>query len=194
MRDGDEPTLASSLRATDVTVAGDDTVQQLASRIFETVTVEAAALLRSPITAPVGQAILSHNSLTDALASAVSQRLCDQESASAELFRLAALHLGQKEVLRAVVADIAKAWKVDPAVSSMLQPIFLFKGFLALTAHRVAHALWTHGSDSDRAAALLIQSRVSETFGVDIQCALACAPPLLAPLAVAACARSVRSR
>ena len=50
----------------------------------------------------------------------------------------------------------------------MFQPILLFKGFLALTAHRVAHSLWLERRESSVFTALLLQSSVSAAFGVDI--------------------------
>ena len=53
----------------------------------------------------------------------------------------------------------------DPAVSSLFQPLFLFKGFQSVLAYRIAHALW---ADGDEGAALLLQSRASELFAVDI--------------------------
>ncbi|VAI08775.1 unnamed protein product [Triticum turgidum subsp. durum] len=47
----------------------------------------------------------------------------------------------------------------------MVHCFLYYKGFLALQAHRAAHALWSEGR---RPPALLLQSRASEVFGVDI--------------------------
>ena len=63
---------------------------------------------------------------------------------------------------------MAKIVTVDPAVESLLQPFLFFKGFHALSVHRVANSLWRAGGKVERAAALFLQSRASELFGVDI--------------------------
>ena len=47
----------------------------------------------------------------------------------------------------------------------MLVPFLYYKGFKALQTHRVAHALWAEGR---RQVARFLQSRVSDTYGVDI--------------------------
>jgi serine O-acetyltransferase len=47
----------------------------------------------------------------------------------------------------------------------MMEPLLYFKGFHALQAHRLAHAMWQAGR---RDFALLLQSRSSSAFGVDI--------------------------
>jgi serine O-acetyltransferase len=53
----------------------------------------------------------------------------------------------------------------DPASKGYLAPFLYFKGFQALTAHRVAHELYKSGR---REVALYLQSIVSQVFGVDI--------------------------
>jgi len=70
--------------------------------------------------------------------------------------------------VRCITSDLVKVLIVDPAADGVLQPLLFFKGFHALATHRVAHALWTSGSEADAGAALMLQSRVSECFGVDI--------------------------
>ncbi len=62
-------------------------------------------------------------------------------------------------------ADVAAVFERDPACTSYLQPLLFFKGFMALQASRIAHALWTRGR---KPLAQFIQMRVSEVFGVDI--------------------------
>ena len=69
---------------------------------------------------------------------------------------------------RSVVSDLVKVLVVDPAAEGLLQPMLFFKGFHALATHRVAHSLWLDGSVASRGAALMLQSRASELFGVDI--------------------------
>jgi serine O-acetyltransferase len=65
----------------------------------------------------------------------------------------------------AIRADIEAINDRDPASRGYLSPVLYFKGFQALTAHRVAHALWQHNR---REMALYLQSIVSQVFSVDI--------------------------
>ncbi|MDR2862993.1 MAG: serine O-acetyltransferase [Puniceicoccales bacterium] len=60
--------------------------------------------------------------------------------------------------LRAVVSR-------DPACETVLTPFLWFKGFQAITCHRVAHWLWNNKREH---FALYLQSLVSEVFAVDI--------------------------
>ena len=159
--------VADKLRTFDVSIASDAEVAALAVNIYDAALAEVSSLLQSPITAPLGQLLQKSATLADALAGYIASRLC--HSGDADTFReLFSARLSTREATRALVADVAKAWKADPAVSSMIQPIFFFKGFLALTAHRVAHTLWLDASDASVLTAMLLQSRVSEAFGVDI--------------------------
>ena len=69
------------------------------------------------------------------------------------------------EISERARADVAAVYERDPACTSYLQPLLFFKGFMALQASRLAHALWTRGR---KPLAQFIQMRVSEVFGVDI--------------------------
>jgi len=69
------------------------------------------------------------------------------------------------EISERARADVAAVYERDPACTSYLQPLLFFKGFMALQASRIAHALWTRGR---LPLAQFIQMRVSEVFGVDI--------------------------
>lgn len=62
-------------------------------------------------------------------------------------------------------ADIRAVCERDPAAAGHAATLLFFKGFQALTSHRVAHWYWTQGR---RSLALFFQSRTSEVFGVDI--------------------------
>lgn len=71
----------------------------------------------------------------------------------------------EESVLSCMVADMEAILERDPAAHSFINIFLNFKGFKALQSHRIAHILWK----SDRKhAALLIQSRCSELFGIDI--------------------------
>lgn len=69
------------------------------------------------------------------------------------------------EISERARADVAAVYERDPACTSYLQPLLFFKGFMALQASRIAHALWGRGR---KPLAQFIQMRVSEVFGVDI--------------------------
>jgi serine O-acetyltransferase len=62
-------------------------------------------------------------------------------------------------------ADLIAVADRDPACMRMMEPLLYFKGFHALQAHRLAHAMLHAGR---RDFALLLQSRSSSAFGVDI--------------------------
>ncbi|HHN67634.1 MAG TPA: serine O-acetyltransferase [Thermopetrobacter sp.] len=66
---------------------------------------------------------------------------------------------------RAARADILAVHERDPACERLIEPFLYFKGFQALQAHRLAHALWNIGR---RDFALFLQSRASQVFSVDI--------------------------
>lgn len=72
---------------------------------------------------------------------------------------------GDNAFRHAVRLDLLAFLDRDPATSSALTPFLYFKGFHALAAHRIAHALWKAGR---RDFALHLQDRSSELFQVDI--------------------------
>jgi serine O-acetyltransferase len=62
-------------------------------------------------------------------------------------------------------ADLAAVCERDPACHSPLEALLFFKGFHALQAYRLAHALLHQGR---RALAHYLQSRMALIFGIDI--------------------------
>ncbi len=65
----------------------------------------------------------------------------------------------------AIRRDLQAVLERDPAAGSFALPYLNFKGFQALQSYRVAHWLWESGRHP---LALYLQSRISETFAVDI--------------------------
>jgi serine O-acetyltransferase len=61
--------------------------------------------------------------------------------------------------------DIVAIDQRDPAANGFLAPVLYFKGFLGLTAHRIAHQLWHHDRHE---IALYLQSINSQIFAIDI--------------------------
>jgi len=66
---------------------------------------------------------------------------------------------------RAMRKDAFAVVERDPAAGRLVDPILFYKGFHAITTHRIAHWLWREGR---RDMALWLQSRASEIFQVDI--------------------------
>jgi len=109
--------------------------------------------------------ILSEPSLEDAVCHTVAHRL--QPSVDAGL-----LHKTFREVLAEEPslgdifrADIMAVAKRDPACRRLIEPLFFFKGFVALQTYRFAHRLWQSGR---KEFALYLQSQSSRVFAVDI--------------------------
>src|SRR6202012_1091998 len=68
-------------------------------------------------------------------------------------------------IVEAAKADIAAVLDRDPACTRLIEPLLYFKGFHAIQAHRMAHALWKAGR---RDFALYLQRRSSQVFQTDI--------------------------
>ncbi len=67
--------------------------------------------------------------------------------------------------LQAIALDLRAYMERDAACRSHLEPLLFYKGFHAISLHRIAHVLWNHGR---RMLALMLQSICSEIFSVDI--------------------------
>lgn len=111
--------------------------------------------------------VLSRPSLESALAAHLAAKLCIPGALPQDALRdlLAGALAAHPEAIRDTRADLLAARDRDPACAKMVHCFLYYKGFLALQAHRAAHALWSEGR---AAPALLLQSRASEVFGVDI--------------------------
>ncbi|XP_062209149.1 probable serine acetyltransferase 4 [Phragmites australis] len=114
-----------------------------------------------------GDLVLSRPSLEAALAAHLAAKLCVPGALPQDALRdlLAGALAAHPEAGRAARADLLAARDRDPACDKMVHCFLYYKGFLSLQAHRAAHGIWSEGR---MAAALLLQSRVSEVFGVDI--------------------------
>ncbi|KAM7263278.1 hypothetical protein ACFE04_000961 [Oxalis oulophora] len=110
--------------------------------------------------------ILSHNSLENALAHNLAVKLSNANLSIDVLCEVFASVFGSDlEVKNAIRDDLRAIFERDPACTSYVHCFLHFKGFLACQAHRVAHKFWKQGR---KVMALLIQSRISEVFAVDI--------------------------
>ena len=114
----------------------------------------------------VEQTVLHRTSFSDGLAMMLSRKLSGQVSDLAkwhELFRdVIAQNPG---ITESAAKDLRAIRANDPAATSLLHPFLNFKGFHAVQAYRVSHALW---SSDRRGLAYYLQNRISEVLSVDI--------------------------
>jgi serine O-acetyltransferase len=118
------------------------------------------------LTAFVHTCVLNHDTLEEAVAHRIAQRL-DHPDYPAELlvqdFR--SMARDNPDWSSALRADVRAVFDRDPACTRMIEPLLYFKGFQAIQSHRLAHWLWNNGRHD---AALYLQSRVSGIFQVDM--------------------------
>jgi serine O-acetyltransferase len=112
------------------------------------------------------EAILRAPSLEHAIIARVASRL-GRKTVPQELIIEA---FGEALAVDAAIADAFRADLLavadrDPACTRMMEPLLYFKGFHALQAHRLAHAMLKAGRMD---FALYLQSRASEVFQTDI--------------------------
>ncbi len=109
---------------------------------------------------------LSRNSLSSAVAARLARKLSRRDMPR-ELIEplireaLTDCPLIPEQIARDLIAIVDR----DPACRTPLEPLLFYKGFHAITTHRIAHWLWQHGRT---VMSLQIQSLSSEVFAVDI--------------------------
>ena len=115
---------------------------------------------------PISHALLRHASLADALAHRLAHKLADADIPAPVLTALIAEVFGtDPAALHAAATDLMAVRERDPACPDYVTPFLYFKGYQALQAFRVGHALWRR----DRVhLARHLQGRISEVFAVDI--------------------------
>lgn len=110
--------------------------------------------------------IINHSTLESALAFYLANRLASPAMISTQIMSLIQEALDHDPYFRrALRADIMAVRDRDPACSTLTDVFMYFKGFHALTTHRVAHYLW---HQNRHVLAHFLQSRVSTTFQIDI--------------------------
>lgn len=126
----------------------------------------AAASDEPTLASYINAAILSHDSLCQALSYHLAEKLSGPEMGALQIRRLfEKAYDGDESLVDAAEADMWAVLDRDPACRGFLQPFLFFKGFLAVQTHRVAHALWREGRET---LAFHFQSRIAERFGIDI--------------------------
>lgn len=110
--------------------------------------------------------VLHHDTLERALACRFALKLASAELSEQILREIAdAAYADDPRLGAAARADLVAVEDRDPACHRLIEPLLYFKGFQALQAYRVAHWLWRQGR---RDFALLVQSRISELYSIDI--------------------------
>jgi serine O-acetyltransferase len=110
--------------------------------------------------------VLIHDNFGDALAHRLARKLADYALSIESLEAIFCEAFGADPAIEtAALADITAVRDRDPACPDFLTPFLFFKGYQAIQAYRFSHWLWKRGRPH---LARHLQSRASETFGVDI--------------------------
>ncbi len=110
--------------------------------------------------------ILNHEDFSSALSFILANKISNEILSALSIREiLDKAYLLDPSMIQDAMQDIRAVVKRDAAVHSMLTVLTNFKGYLAIQTHRLAHHLW---KANRRDLALLIQSRNSEVFSVDI--------------------------
>jgi serine O-acetyltransferase len=146
----------------------EDAARGAVTTLWEALRTEAAAAAQrdQALARAMKSSVLMHASLGHALSHRLAIKLADHDVDRDELLALIySAYLDRPGLLGAAAADLQAVKDRDPSNSEVLTPFLYFKGFSALQAYRVGHWLWTTGR---RHLARHIQSRISETFAIDI--------------------------
>lgn len=136
--------------------------------LFSALVKEALALAsEEPLLKSVlDEQIVFRHSFAEVQATMLSRKL---ESALLSRTQLETLFLSTYRENPSIVEDSTKdllaTIERDPACRSVLEPLLFFKGFQAIQAYRIAHALWKSGRFF---LAKMLQSLISQKFAVDI--------------------------
>jgi serine O-acetyltransferase len=127
---------------------------------------EAAARAEPALYSMLNSVILQHDRLADALAYQLAIKVAGHELGAMNVRELCEeAYEAEPSLVKAAEADLKAVFERDPATKGYLQPFLFFKGFHALQTYRIAHWLWGKGRET---LAFYLQSRMSETFQVDI--------------------------
>lgn len=121
---------------------------------------------REPLLASfVHATVLNHERFEQALAYHLAQKLGSNDVPAILLREVFdKCFANAPDAAAAARADIMAVFERDPACKTYIQPLLFFKGYQAIQGQRVANWLW---NEKRFELALLLQSRISELFGVD---------------------------
>ena len=118
--------------------------------------------------------VLEHASLACGLSVAIGSKLSANAQGGADGrgvdYRaiLLSAFKADPDIVDAVACDIQRFKEVDPATGSLLGVYLFYKGVQAVCCARVSHHYFTRRGDAGKLIAFLIQSEMSEVYGVDI--------------------------
>ncbi len=153
--------MAQGLTAQILGLAGND---PLFARIRQEA--EEAARREPELALFLSVSILNHDTVEAAVSHRVASRLDHRDLPAALIRQTFAEAIARDPAIgEAFRADIIAVADRDPACMRMMEPLLYFKGFHAIQAYRLSHALLKAGR---RDFALTLQSLSSAAFGVDI--------------------------
>lgn len=124
-------------------------------------------ILEEPMMADfLNATVVEHSSLESALSAHLGQQIdCATIPARVVCNVISEAFSTRDDIRSAMRADLTAVVERDSACESLHLPLLFFKGFHALQLHRVSNWLW---GQNRKSLALLMQSRASMKFGVDI--------------------------
>ena len=127
---------------------------------------EAAIAADPSLNGYMSRTVLNHSTLEEAVADRVAERLHHTDM-PADTIRHEIVEAARSEPMWGgrLRIDLQSVVDRDPACHRHIEPLLYFKGFQALQAHRLAHAMWTANRKD---FALYLQSRMSSVFQIDI--------------------------
>ena len=109
--------------------------------------------------------VLNRKDFADMLSVTLACQLAGEVVDRAELESIFnSMYVKYPELLVSACKDLNATVLRDPACTSYLEPLLLFKGFQGLQAYRAAHALWL---EDRRFPAKMLQNIISRKFGMD---------------------------
>ena len=112
------------------------------------------------------QHIINHDNFASSLACHLATQLGNDTVPLSDLNSLfLSILTEQSDIADAALEDMEAYYQRDPACDNYCRPFLFFKGFLAIQAQRLAHALW---HDERRSLARYIQHKVSLLCCCDI--------------------------
>ncbi len=128
--------------------------------------VEQAAIDEPMLASFLHATVLRHDHINKVLAFHLSSKLASPVMDARALYEIFCEILSDNnEISEAMQADIAAYYERDPACDAYCLPLLYYKGFHAIQAHRINHALWRANR---KTLTYFLQNRASEVFGVDI--------------------------
>jgi len=110
--------------------------------------------------------IVFRQSFAEVLSKSISRKLASSQLTRSQLEVLfLSTYRDNPSIVEDASIDLIATIERDPACNSYLEPLFFFKGFQAIQAYRIGHALWKNGRYF---LAEMLQSIISQKFAVDI--------------------------